>query len=370
MNAVMLAALLLGQQQAPPPPQAPPLRLETKAHPDCGCGYGGICRCDDGLSPNNCHCDGVLPNQQAPSQAPPVKTFPLSYAEGAAQAVKLGRPLVAFVGVGTSRPIPGAVVCQQDYGIIRGFEDDYPAVIVAVPDGDWLTWRATLKATATDAQIRAALAPGQVQPVAAPFAPSSKQPRSAGPDADVPDEVSSILRGLEPYRSARFTQVSGNRSGRGSNSLAPRQTLGQKWMVPGGLEGIRGWTNQLYRGPKNPVTSWFGRANPTDTFITTDGSLWGSEFIHQRQYEDGAKFADVLRTDRGVFEVRVAERSGGEWGRSIPYRDQSAEPAGYVRVSLQKCASCHDQAGAGSYGAARIPGGGGVLSDPFPQLER
>lgn len=293
--------------------------------------------------------------------------FP-GYNDAAAQAVREQKPLVFFYGTGYPRAVAGCVVGRQDYGELAGFD---AGIIVAVPARDWLDYRTTLPATATDADIRAAIAPRQVRPVvAAPF---------AAPDADLPAAVAALLDGMERYQSARLTQVSGNRSGGGSNSAVGRLSVPRKWSVPGGLDGLTGWSNRLYRLPRNPVRNWLGHVDANDRWA--DGRVignWGglSEITYQREYGEKAKFADVLLTNRGVFEVRLAERIGGEWQRSVPYRDRAAEPAGYQRVSLQQCASCHDGGmsnpdapGSGGYGSARIPGGGGVYSEAMSGVE-
>lgn len=75
-----------------------------------------------------------------------------TYTTGAAQAVRAGQPLVTFVGC-PDRPVDGAVVARSE--TLTGY--DAPAIVVAVPGGDWLNHRATLPANATDAQIAAAV---------------------------------------------------------------------------------------------------------------------------------------------------------------------------------------------------------------------
>lgn len=242
--------------------------------------------------------------------------------------------------------VPGVYVILHDGKKLESSHYRFPLGTDADTLQSWLSARSEVRAASPFPQI------------------AQHEELAALPVGD--DDALAFLQGMEQYRTARYSQVSFNRSGRGMNSLVERSSLAAKWSVPGGLEGVRGWTNQLYRAKTNRVRNWFGHVDPNDSPAI---GVWGSEIIHQRQYDDGAKFADVLRTDRGIFEVRVAEMQGGEWRRSIPYRNPSAEPAGYVRVSLQKCAACHDQAGDGGYGSARIPGGGGVISEPFPALE-
>lgn len=287
-----------------------------------------------------------------------------TYTAGAKQAVATGRPLVTFLGH-PSRPIAGCEVAYTK--ALAGYSA--PAVVISVPGQGWLEEKAVLPATSTDVKILEALRSKAVSRPAAPFTPS-EQP--AERDADLPDEVSSILDNMVRYRTTRVAQVSGNRSGGGANSTVSRLSIPSKWQQPGGLEGLTGWSNRLYRKADNPVRNWLGHVDANDRWA--DGrviSNWGglSEITYQRQYGEGAKFADVLSTSTGVFEVRLAEKINGEWRRSIPYRDQKAEPTGYKRVNLQQCAECHNQAGDGQYGTARIIGGDGVLSDPFQGLE-
>lgn len=170
-----------------------------------------------------------------------------------------------------------------------------------------------------------------------------------------------ILDDLEIYDTARMTQKSGNRTGAGANFIVQRAAVGEKWLSPGGLEGVRGWRNVLLRSPENRARYWLGPARPQE---------WLSEIIHQRHYADGALFADVLiGKDDQIFEVRTAEKREGQWRRRVAYRNEEFFPVGYRPVALSKCAECHDQAGTGGYGVAMIPGGDGILSEPIPALE-
>lgn len=97
-----------------------------------------------------------------------LQAFP-GYYDAAAQAVKERKPLVFFYGTGYPRKVAGCVVGRQDYGVVPGLESEAGKIVVAVLAGDWLTWRASLPADATDADIKAAFAPRQVQALPAPF---------------------------------------------------------------------------------------------------------------------------------------------------------------------------------------------------------
>lgn len=74
------------------------------------------------------------------------------YDKAASEASKGMKPLVVFIGV-DARPIAPAIVCRVQK--LPGYNG--PAIVVSVPGGDWLLWRATLPATATDAEILSAI---------------------------------------------------------------------------------------------------------------------------------------------------------------------------------------------------------------------
>ncbi len=120
-----------------------------------------------------------------------------TYTAGAAQAVATGRPLVTFLGT-TPRAVVGAVVARSE--TLTGY--DAPAVVISLPGEGWLTWRATLPATATDADIQAAIAPRAVQALPAPFSgrvPAADDDWTASVEAL--DEVNQLRarHGLRPF---------------------------------------------------------------------------------------------------------------------------------------------------------------------------
>src|SRR5207244_7755250 len=78
--------------------------------------------------------------------------LPDMYVTRAAQAVRDGRPLVTFLAC-ESRAVAGALTCSAQ--ALPGY--DGPAIVIAAPGSDWLNHRATLPATATDAEIAAAI---------------------------------------------------------------------------------------------------------------------------------------------------------------------------------------------------------------------
>lgn len=314
------------------------------------------------------------PTVRTPPQAPPIVQPPparqdwLTYSEGSAQAAKEGRPLVVFVGC-PPRQVPGTLTCiATSLPGVAG-----PAVVIALPDGrGWLAWESTLPATATDAAILrvAGLEVRRATPV--PFERTSagelvlaggiriaEDDLAAGPWPKSLPKPKDAVR----YRRAERTQRTFDRNitGRAFIESVPRGLLESKWNVPGGLDGVHGWTSTLYRGSGNRVREWRGPVDP--------GILY-SEVTYQRSYDDGAWFADVLTNDRGqVFEVRYAEKCDGAWNRYIAFKNAAARPKGYVGVR-QACSACHNMfPGSGTYGTAYIAGGDGVFSDPLTALE-
>ncbi len=91
-----------------------------------------------------------------------------------------------------------------------------------------------------------------------------------------------------------------------------------------------------------------------------------------RKYPTGFVFFDVLRNREGKnFETRVSEMmSDGRWDRYILFSDPKTAPHGFVSPTQGQCVECHSQAGRSDYGGAAVPGGGGILSDPYQDLER
>ena len=234
--------------------------------------------------------------------------------------------------------------------------DDYPAKCIVVnypfnyPEGRFMAIRAILPANASADQIQDALDGREVsRKTAGPF------PKFAPLEAqEVGASLASFLNGeMETYTSSDVTQVSGNRSGRGASWWSPRSALEAKWQVPGGLVGVHGWSSTLYQWKGNRSRDWTDHVDVNDR---------NSEIIKKRSYNDGAVFADVLRHDGKVFAIRIAEKRDGQWDRYTAFRNPSVEPAGYQHVKSSMCAGCHDQAGGGGYGTARIPGGDGNLS--------
>lgn len=95
---------------------------------------------------------------QAQFKKPVTRPVPyvLPYDIGANEAVARGCPLVTFVGC-PQRELHGSgtVWCHAD--TLPGY--DNPCIVISVPHGDWLAWKATLPASATAAEILAAFKP-------------------------------------------------------------------------------------------------------------------------------------------------------------------------------------------------------------------
>lgn len=261
------------------------------------------------------------------------------------RAVDGGKTLVVFVNCRVS-PVPSnciAVACS-DYN-----DNATPRVLAFAgpemkhwetyrPDHDFMSERMVRREPAPF------LRPGEV----------------ALPDVDLTDgRLPSFLQELEPYETARRTQISFRRW-TGYIGSVERSRLVIKWQVPGGMDSVHGWSSRLYRNVAN-VPTHLVRQDPDDG---------NSAVTWSRSYPDGAVFADILRNDVGqVFEVRVAEKADGEWSRFVAYKDVGARPVGYVPPTSRQCAECHAGAGRGEYAGPVNPGADGVLSDPLEPVE-
>lgn len=241
--------------------------------------------------------------------------------------------------------------------------DSTPRIIYSKPDGT--VRQATTVRSASSDDLAEFMGLG-VSREARPFSRSGGSLRPgevaapAQPDGSDNWPVGlSFLSDLEPYTTARNTQISFRRD-QGYIGAESRSVLEMKWIVPGHLAGINGWSSRLYRSRGVRPSVFLTYANSKDGAITWD-----------RSYPDGAVFADVLRNTSGkVFEVRVAEKNAGKWERFVAFKDSTAAPHGYLPPTRQQCVSCHAEAGFSNYGGAAIPGGGTIISDPFPHVER
>jgi hypothetical protein len=308
-----------------------------------------------------------LPPKEAQIDEPAPPVYESAYMNVMNNAAKRGKIAVIFVG-------HDGTVLGRNLGngnLISGRVDsveDYPAKCIIIsepnPDSGWMKWKATLRANATDDEFREAITGRTVSLPASPFLPSSNlrpgEVRIADADKTWPVGLS-FLNDLEPYTSATMTQQSLRRW---SGVIVPvsRDSLELKWRVPGHLAGVRGWSSTLYRSRNLKPSTYLVRQDPDDG---------NSAVTWDRTYPEGFVHADVLRNADGKpFEVRVAEMIDGRWNRYIARSDPSARPLGYHPPTRKQCVECHSVAGRGEYSGAAIPGGGGVLSDPIPVIER
>lgn len=309
---------------------------------------------------------------QGPPQAPPVVPAPpqapppsfgnerpaMTYTIASKLAAESGRPLVVFIGV-PPRQVSGTLTSTRTS--LPGVAG--PAVVIALPSRGWLYWKATLSADASDEDIYRA-AGLEVRQAPIPFS-APPDPPTADVDAKRRRERLfkrlPFLAELVPYKRARMTQEIAVTDGRDRISSVPRSVMEAKWNAPGGLSGIDGWQSDLYKSVAGG-RQWVGNI---DVF---NGANFQANRGWKRSYADGTVFADVLSYRGRTFEVRVAEKRDGVWDRYIAYKDVEARPPGYHGLK-QSCASCHNEAGTGSYAAGLIPGGDTIISHSFDALE-
>ncbi len=176
-------------------------------------------------------------------------------------------------------------------------------------------------------------------------------------------EVSSLLKGMIPYKRAKFTQSIVVENDRDKISKVSRNNLESKWHQSGGMLGLD-FQSDVYL---NPIA-----ATP-DIWVGNIGVLNSDGFIQQNRgykllFHNDSKFMDVLSHNGKVFELRQREKTNGKWASSILFESAKHRPRGYVGLTVS-CNSCHNQAGTGGYGSGLVPGGDGVLSYPIPALE-
>jgi hypothetical protein len=176
-----------------------------------------------------------------------------------------------------------------------------------------------------------------------------------------------LPEGAVGYESARYTQEIATTNDIPRITPFPiRRMSDTRWHQPGGLLGVPRelWRAEKYRTlPSDMDVGYRVLRSP----VLNSFGFYQQELSIRRAYPDGTRFDEVLvnaETDR-VFEHRVREKHDGEWYSDVVYRDVKQRPRGYQPVSVEKCASCHDEAGTGKYAEGMVPGGDGVLSDPL-----
>ena len=115
------------------------------------------------------------------------------------------------------------------------------------------------------------------------------------------------------------------------------------WVVSGGLHESTGWKSRgavaLPEGGK--VTVWQA---PQE--IGASRRQWKVRWA----WPVGTTFADVLSTDKGVFEVRTLTKGKDGWEPDVAYKDMTKAPANYTGPR-KNCVTCHSGEGYnGNYG--------------------
>lgn len=288
------------------------------------------------------------------------------YSEAYTQALKLNKPLVVYVGYPVLKPLDGEwLAAHVDH--LRGYKT--PSVVVAVPRDGELYYRADFDEAPSAATIRRVIGKGVERMSAAPFrgqplsADDNQSSRSGWvwSDADIPEY-------MEPYHRSRFTQRIAVTNGRDTITPVDRSSLEEKWRVPGGMVGIKGWASRLYSWA--PQRRWVGNIGVLNSFgYIQQNRGWKAE------YEVGSEFLDVLEnTSSGeVFEVRKAVKTADGWQRFVTYRAPEHRPHGYAGPRGLDCRGCHegpDRPGTGGYAAGLISGADTIFSVPVPELEQ
>lgn len=203
-----------------------------------------------------------------------------------------------------------------------------------------------------------------------PRPPQAPKPPQA-PDAK-PERWPASLpfpAGMVPHDRGKYTQSIYTTGGFRNHHIDPvsRTATDAKWHQSGGMQGVGGFRSDLYRYYPSEPKTWIA------DIPVWNGSNYQSNRGWKVEFAPGTKFLDVLSDEASgkVFEVRQREKlESGEWESTVLYEDKAARPKGYSGKPAQSCASCHQQAGTGSYGAGLVPGGDGVLSFGFRALER
>lgn len=286
-----------------------------------------------------------------------------------AEAIRIannkGKTLVIYVGEEVRQNIGGVVAVRDDSYRDRGIWVFAPQT--KGKHGPNLSYGDYFPAGTPTRDIQAWIGGGQ-SPL--PFSNSSRRGEVRLPDVDdlfrslrdANPDLYAKLNAMERYTTARYAQRPQSRVLTPPWWVyTPREQLLQKWIVPGGMEGVEGWANVLLRDKDNASQTWVGHADPSD------GT---SEMVHHRSYRK-ALFADVLFNGKGeVFEVRLAVKKDGKWTREEEWRDAKRAPSGAKRLATSECVACHNQAGTGAYDSAYVPGGDTVLSEPLKGFER
>jgi hypothetical protein len=188
--------------------------------------------------------------------------------------------------------------------------------------------------------------------------------------------------GMVSYKPAKKAQLLFNQD---QMRAVPRSQAAAKYHQPGGLADATGWKSTLY--------AWFPSARKEWSIIPVwNGGYvhWGSidgpivmnadgtpkksiqaESGYVQKYAVGARFDDVLTYRGHIFEHRSWFKDEDGWTPEVLYRDPSARPPGYKRVTRKECRECHRLAGGaggasgdGLYNKGLPPGSDNIFSYP------
>lgn len=290
-----------------------------------------------------------------PDQAPPIPQEQSSYEKAHNDAVRLKKPLVITIGNIDIRKISGTVWCW----LPSINDDDTPRIIVVNPPN--------LRGLAYRSDEEIVISRG-----ANPF--------RKGEIKIAEDEEPWLASVAKPKGTVRYlptllTQEIAVTNDRDRITPVSKFNLPTKWHVPGGLDGVEGWSSTLYKYiPKDASDNHHignilvvnGIPNGRGGFFTQQNRG------HKRSYPVGTIFTDVLSNANGeVIEHREWEKIN-DYGeiKWIPgvYRTNAQRPEGFPKIKSNQCITCHSEAGTGGYATGLIPGGDNILSDPFPGL--
>lgn len=178
------------------------------------------------------------------------------------------------------------------------------------------------------------------------------------------DYVPELPKDSKKYESTKVTQRLAQTSSNGGPFMRRTDAANiadmknTDWHQSGGMHGVKGVTSEKYKNKE--AVSRYGAIQVLNIHGT-----YQPEMGIVRSYPDGTRFDDVLSYDGRVFEHRVRQKEDGRWTNSVLYKEPVNYPPGYAGLK-QTCASCHNKAGTGAYGAdGLVPGGDTVFSDPL-----
>jgi len=382
MTITLLTVFLLTvPPQAPPllaepPPQAPPLiedepiivAVKPKAPVVVPRGLSnvGVCRCQ--VTAGACYCKpaSICP-QGCPESKVAVFRSPDSadrYDKALAIALARGRTLLVCVGMEAETCNGCDCVRYDEMPGVTG-----PCVVVSVPwtddKGARMTWERT-EVGKTPREVAGELK--AVSRLANPFPvlPSARHDDNLEVAGPWPSQLEKP-KGFVRYKRANYTQDIAVTNDVDRVYAVPRSGLLAKWHQSGGLEGIDTdeFRSDLYKNEKAAQVRTF----VADIQVKNSLGYFQPNRGYKRQYPDGSKFLDVLSNKDGkVFEIRQREKLESAWDNTILFKDEKARPVGYTGLKVA-CASCHSEAGTGSYASGLVPGGDETLSDPITPLE-